>query len=74
MMESCTREGDLCADFFCGSGTLAAVAAAKKRRFIACDSGRLAVESTISRLSRFNSGDDFWQRRRFRSGSGVSGL
>lgn len=59
MMESCTREGDLCADFFCGSGTLAAVAAAKKRRFIACDSGRLAVESTISRLSRFNNGDDF---------------
>lgn len=59
MMESCTKEGDLCADFFCGSGTLAAVAAAKKRRFIVCDSGRLAVENTISRLSRLSqSGSD----------------
>lgn len=52
MMESCTREGDLCADFFCGSGTLPAVAAAKNRRFIACDTGRLAVESTVSRLAK----------------------
>lgn len=62
MMESCTKEGDLCADFFCGSGTLAAVASVQNRRFIVCDAGRLAVESTISRLSRLNqsgAGDGF---------------
>lgn len=52
MVESCTREGDLCADFFCGSGTLPAVAAKMGRRFIGCDMGSLAVESTISRLIR----------------------
>lgn len=54
MMESCTKEGDLCADFFCGSGTLAAVAASRNRRFIACDAGELAVESTIGRLAKGN--------------------
>ncbi|MGN0659285.1 MAG: DNA methyltransferase [Emergencia sp.] len=51
ILASCTREGDLCADFFCGSGTLPAVAGAMGRRFIACDSGSLAVESTLSRLA-----------------------
>lgn len=50
ILESCTREGDLCADFFCGSGTLAAVAARKNRNFITCDSGRLAISHTYSRL------------------------
>lgn len=52
IVESCTREGDLCADFFCGSGTLPAVAGRMGRRFIGCDMGALAVESTISRLHR----------------------
>lgn len=52
IIESCTKPGDLCADFFCGSGTLPAAAAKMGRRFIGCDSGSLAVESTISRLAR----------------------
>lgn len=52
MIESCTREGDICADFFCGSGTLPATAGQMDRRFIACDSGSLAIESTIKRLAR----------------------
>ena len=51
IVECSTREGDLCADFFCGSGTLPAVAGRMARRFIGCDKGRLAVESTISRLT-----------------------
>ena len=55
IIESCTREGDICADFFCGSGTLPAVAAKMNRRFIGCDEGRLAVESTMSRLNRQDS-------------------
>ena len=50
IVECCTEPGDLCADFFCGSGTLPAVAARMGRSFIACDRGRLAVESTIGRL------------------------
>lgn len=51
ILQCCTREGDLCADFFCGSGTLPAVASRMKRRFIGCDIGNLAVESTVSRLA-----------------------
>ncbi len=52
MIESCTQEGDICADFFCGSGTLPAAAGKMGRRFIACDSGSLAIESTIERLAK----------------------
>ncbi len=48
---SSTKEGDLCADFFSGSGTLAAAAAKSGRRFIACDAGALAVETSIGRLN-----------------------
>lgn len=51
ILDCCTKPGDICADFFCGSGTLPAVAKRKDRRFIACDMGRLAVENTIARLS-----------------------
>ena len=57
ILESCTEEGDLCADFFCGSGTLPAVAEKMGRRWIACDSGRLAVAETEKRL--WNLGADF---------------
>ena len=51
ILQSCTEEGDICADFFCGSGTLPAVAGKMKRHFIACDMSKLAVESTVSRLA-----------------------
>lgn len=51
IVDCCTDEGDICADFFCGSGTLPAVAARKGRRFVACDSGSLAVENTIGRIA-----------------------
>lgn len=50
ILESCTEEGDLCADFFCGSGTLAATAQQMGRRWIACDAGRLAVAETEKRM------------------------
>lgn len=43
ILESCTREGDLCADFFGGSGTLAATANKMKRRWITCDVGKNAI-------------------------------
>lgn len=54
IIESCTDPGDICADFFCGSGTLPAVAARMGRPFIACDQGRLAIESTLGRLCSQN--------------------
>ena len=54
MIESCTKEGDLCADFFCGSGTLPAVAGRMGRKFIGCDEGSLAIENSVSRLSKGN--------------------
>ncbi len=50
IVECCTDPGDLCADFFCGSGTLPVVAARMGRRFIGCDQESLAVESTAGRL------------------------
>lgn len=50
LLESCTREGDLCGDFFAGSGTLPAVAKRMGRRFIACDNSPLAVATTRKRL------------------------
>lgn len=52
MIESCTKEGDICADFFCGSGTLPAIAGRMGRRFIGCDEGSLAIEGSISRLAK----------------------
>jgi adenine-specific DNA-methyltransferase len=42
--------GDLVADFFCGSGTTAAVAERLGRRWIACDLGRFAIHTTRKRL------------------------
>lgn len=51
IIESCSREGDLCADFFSGSGTLAATAEKLGRHWIACDSGGIATVSCLKRLS-----------------------
>jgi hypothetical protein len=45
-----SREGDLVADFFCGSGTTLAVAEKLGRRWIGCDLGRLAIHTTRKRL------------------------
>ncbi len=54
IIRSSSREGDVCADFFCGSGTLPAVCAKTGRRFIACDSGTLAVSVAKKRLMEGN--------------------
>jgi DNA modification methylase len=45
-----SNEGDLVADFFCGSGTSAAVAEKLGRKWIACDLGRFAVHTTRKRM------------------------
>jgi adenine-specific DNA-methyltransferase len=50
IIEASSERGDLVADFFCGSGTTAAVAEKLGRRWIACDLGRFAVHTTRKRL------------------------
>jgi len=45
-----SKEGDLIADFFCGSGTTAAVAEKLGRKWIATDLGKFAIHTTRKRL------------------------
>ena len=45
-----SNEGDLVADFFCGSGTTAAVAEKMGRKWIATDLGKFAIHTTRKRL------------------------
>jgi site-specific DNA-methyltransferase (adenine-specific)/adenine-specific DNA-methyltransferase len=45
-----SNEGDLIADFFCGSGTAAAVAEKLGRKWIATDLGKFAIHTTRKRL------------------------
>ncbi|GFH62716.1 MAG: type III restriction-modification system subunit M [Candidatus Desulfovibrio kirbyi] len=47
---SASSEGDLVADFFCGSGTTAAVAEKLGRKWIATDLGKFAIHTTRKRL------------------------
>jgi len=50
VIEAASRPGDLVADFFSGSGTTLAVAEKLGRRWIGCDAGRVAIETTKKRL------------------------
>jgi|SRR5580693_5277392 site-specific DNA-methyltransferase (adenine-specific) len=52
MVLASTRPGEHCLDFFAGSGTLGAVAAALDRRFTLIDSNPRAVEIMRARLPR----------------------
>jgi DNA modification methylase len=45
-----SNPGDIVADFFCGSGTTALVAARLGRHWIACDTSPLAIHTTYRRL------------------------
>ncbi|MGD8555099.1 MAG: site-specific DNA-methyltransferase [Anaerolineales bacterium] len=45
-----SHQGDLVADFFCGSGTTAVAASRLGRRWIACDATPLAILTTYRRL------------------------
>ena len=45
-----SRESELVADFFCGSGTTAAVAERLNRKWITADLGRFSIHSTRKRL------------------------
>jgi adenine-specific DNA-methyltransferase len=50
IIRASSNEGDLVADFFCGSGTTLAVAEKLARRWIGCDLGRFAIHTTRKRL------------------------
>lgn len=61
ILESCTKEGDLCADFFGGSGTMAATAQKMGRRWISCDAGRLATINSHKRLIKEEAAYAFYE-------------
>jgi len=50
IIQASSNEGDLVADFFCGSGTTLAVAEKLGRRWIGVDLGRYAIHTTRKRL------------------------
>jgi DNA modification methylase len=52
IVEWTTREGDVVADFFCGSGTTLAAAAKLGRKWIGCDVGEAAVRVASQRLAK----------------------
>ena len=50
IIKASSNEGDLVADFFCGSGTTAAVAERLGRKWIVADLGRFAIHTTRKRM------------------------
>ena len=50
IINASSNEGDLVADFFCGSGTTAAVAEKLRRKWIATDLGKFAIHTTRKRM------------------------
>lgn len=50
IINASSNEGDLIADFFCGSGTTAAVAEKLNRKWITTDLGRFAIHTTRKRM------------------------
>ena len=51
IIESCSKEGDLCGDLYGGSGTLAAAAQRRGRRWVAIDENPLAAMHSERRLA-----------------------
>ena len=50
IIKASSNEGDLVADFFCGSGTTAAVAEKLNRKWICTDLGKFGIHTTRKRL------------------------
>lgn len=50
IIKASSKEGDLIADFFCGSGTTVAVAEKLGRKWIASDLGKFSIHTTRKRL------------------------
>lgn len=50
IIKTSSNEGDLVADFFCGSGTTAAMAEKLGRKWLAADLGKFAIHTTRKRM------------------------
>ena len=50
IIKASSNEGDLVADFFCGSGTTAAVAEKLNRKWVLADLGRFSIHTTRKRM------------------------
>jgi len=50
IIKASSNEGDIVADFFCGSGTTLAVAERLGRRWIGCELGKVGIQVTRARL------------------------
>ena len=50
IIKSSSNEGDIIADFFCGSGTTFAVAEKLGRKWIGSDLGKFAIHTTRKRM------------------------
>jgi DNA modification methylase len=50
IIKTVSKKGDLVADFFCGSGTMAAVAEKLGRKWICSDLGKFAIHTTRKRM------------------------
>lgn len=50
IIKASSRENDIVADFFCGSGTTASVAEKLNRKWIASDLGKFAIHTTRKRM------------------------
>lgn len=50
IIKSSSNDGDLIADFFCGSGTTCVVSKELNRKYIGCDIGENAINQSIKRL------------------------
>lgn len=50
IIQASSKEGDLVADFFCGSGTMAAVAEKLGRKWIVSDLGKFSIHTTRKRM------------------------
>jgi hypothetical protein len=59
LIKASSNEGDIVADFFCGSGTTLAVAEKLGRRWIGCDLSRWAIHITRKRLLGIQEGKPF---------------
>lgn len=51
ILQMTTDEDALVGDFYCGSGTLPVVAERMKRRWIASDNSRMAIQTAVERMS-----------------------
>lgn len=58
VIKSCSNESDIVMDFFCGSGTTAAVAEKLGRRWIVCDIGKFAFYTMQKRVLTIENSKD----------------